>query len=401
MSKRPSPPAPARAAERTEDLLEAASSAILLGGQRLLALMLQTLGDGTPEDGEAFGMAGKQFRAVGTELGAAVPAGDWTGTGSDAYGQQNADQRGRAESIADTDHEVHRVLAGEAYQVTFHRKQIVELYNWLGELSRYTEWLGLVPRYGEAAKVVVEFAAVQTALTSAQCELKNMRAEAAANAMRLRALVDRYQAIAATALLPEGEFGGGPQPEPGPGSPVYGEAEFDGMGGRLGAPAPLRSAGGLANIGADGPLAAEGSAPGPEALEDTGDSRAAAGTEAQRDQPNPAAGLAGLVGVAGVVPALAAAVTAPLTALVAPAGGAVAAVVGAVAQGAVASQEPETAGDDEGEPAGPAGPDSAVPQQVIDPAAEDSGTGGSGTATVNADDTRVPDAAARPSAMGR
>ncbi|MDX1873424.1 EspA/EspE family type VII secretion system effector [Mycolicibacterium sp. 120266] len=397
MSKRPSPPAPARAAERTEDLLEAASSAILLGGQRLLAQMLQTLGEGTPEDGEAFGMAGKQFRAVGTELGAAVPAGDWTGTGSDAYAQQNADQRGRTGSIADTDHEVHRVLAGEAYQVTFHRKQIVELYNWLGELSRYTQWLELVPRYGEAAKVVVEFAAVQTALTSAQCELKNMRAEAAANAMRLRDLVGRYQAIAATARLPEGEFEGGPEPA----SPVHGEADFDGMGGRLGAPAPLRSAGGLARVGTDGPFAAEGSDLGPEALEDTGDNRAAAGTEAQRDQPNPAAGLAGLVGVAGVVPALAAAVTAPLTALVAPAGGAVAAVVGAVAQGAAASQEPETAGDDEGEPAGPAGPDSAVPQQVIDPAAEDSGTGGSGTATVNADDTRVPDAAARPSAMGR
>lgn len=397
MSKRPSPPAPSRAGERAEDLLEAASSTILVSGQRLLALMLQTLGDGTPEDGEAFGMAGKQFLAVGTELGAAVPAGDWTGTGSDAYAQQNADQRGRTGSIADTDHEVHRVLADEAYQVTFHRKEIVELYNWLGELSRYTEWLGLVSRYGEAAKVVVEFAAVQTALTSARCELKNMRAEAAANAMRLRALIDRYQAIAATALLPDGEFEGGP----GPGSPVYGEADFYGMGSMLGAPAPQRSTGGLAHVGTDGSFTAEGSDPGPEALQETGDSRAAAGTEAQGDQPNPAAGLAGLAGVAGVVPALAAAMTAPLTALVAPAGGAVAAVVAAVAQGAAADPEPETAGDEEAEPTEPAGLDSAVPQQVIDSAAEDSGTGGSRTATVNADDTRVPDAAARPSAMGR
>ncbi|MCV7210709.1 EspA/EspE family type VII secretion system effector [Mycolicibacterium canariasense] len=400
MSKRPAPPgppttAPSRAGDIGEFVLDAAGSTILVAGQRLLARMRQTLGEGTPDDGEAFGMAGKQFRAVDTVLGSAMPAGDWTGAGSDAYTRQNLDQRGRTESIADADHEVHRVLAGEAYQVTYHREKIDELCDWLGELSQYTQWLGLVPRYGEAAKIVVESAAVQTALESAECELKNMRTEAAVNAMRLRDLVDRYQAIAATAQLPGTEYGGPPESVgPDHENPVLGEAGFGGMGGKLGAPARMRPAGGSGADGAGGPPAPEG----PEAAEDA---RAAGATAQVQDQPNPAAGLAGLVGVAGVGPALAAALTTPLTALAAPAGGAVAAVVQAAVQGAAARQEPDAAGDDEGDPTEPAGPDAAVPEQLTKPAAEDGGTGGSGTATVNAGDTRVPEAAARPSATGR
>ncbi len=400
VSKRPAPPGPpptdrSRAGDIGEFVLDAVGSAILVAGQRLLARMRQTLGEGTPDDGEAFGMAGKQFRAVDTVLGPAMPAGDWTGTGSDAYARQNLDQRGRAGSIADADHEVHRVLAGEAYQVTYHREKIRELYNWLGELSQYTQWMELVPRYGEAAKVVVEAAAVQTALESAECELKNMRAEAAENAMRLRDLVGRYQAIAATAVLPDREFGGPAAPGgPGAGGPVHGEASFDGMGGKLGAPAPVRPAGGIAADGTEGPLAPAG----PEAFEDA---RAAGSDEGVRDQPNPAAGLAGLVGVAGVVPAMAAALTTPLAALAAPAGGAVAAVVQAAVQGAAVRQDPDAAGDDGDEPTEPVGPGAAVPEQLMHPAVEDGGTGGSGTATVNAGDTRVPDAAARPSATGR
>jgi hypothetical protein len=387
VSRRPAPPgppatAPSRTGEIGDFLLDAVGSTILIGGQRLLARMRRTLGDGTPEDGKAFGVAGKQFRATDRVLGAAVPSGDWTGAGSDAYTQQNARQQLRAGSLADADHEVHRVLAGEAYQVTFHRNQIDELYNWLGELSQYTRWLELVPRYGEAAKVVVESAAVQTALTSAECELNNMRQEAADNAARLRDLVDHYQGIAASALLPEGGFEGPPAPgATDRGSPLHDEPVPGAVGGRVGGPAA-------------GPQPGQGYPP---------DESAA--TDEQGGGRDPATGLAGLAGMGslvGVVPAMAAALTTPLAASVAPASGAVAAVVQAAVQAAAAVRQDRDDGeDDEGGETGAAGADAAVPAEPASPSAQDGGTGGSGTATVNAGDTRVPDAAARPSATGR
>lgn len=394
MSKRPKPPTPpdkdaSHAGDIAEFLVEAVGSQILTGGQWLLTQMKDTLGEGEPDDGQTFGAAGDRFRTTDAELGGAAPGGRWTGGGSEAYADQTARQRLRAESAADTDREVHRVLAGEAYQVAFHRRQIDELYNWLGELSEYTQWLDVIPRYGEAAKLVVETSAVQAALSSAGFELANMHNEASENAGKLKDLVGRYRAIAATAVLPDAGFGGplpsasapGPQADGGvtagamgPGTGSSGESGWAAMGGAIGG-------------AADGEIE-PGSAP----PDETG------------AQGSPAA-LAGLVGLAGVVPALAAALTTPLGALLAPAGGLVAAVLQtglqASAQAAGVSEARQQP-DDQAE-SDAAGNDTATPvgEELIHASAEDGGTGGARPANVNAGNTDVPAAAAPTSALGR
>jgi hypothetical protein len=359
VSARPTPPGPSRKdGALTDALVEAVGSHILAGGQWLLTEMKRTLGDGDPDDGRAFGAAAEGFRSADAELGGAVAADHWAGEGADAYADQNARQRLRAESAADADREVHRVLAGEAYQVSFHRRQIDELYNWLGELSEYTRWLDLVPRYGDAAKLVVESAAVHTALASAGFEVANMHQEAADNADKLKDLVGRYQAIAAGAELPDGGFGG---PGGGPAGPPDAEPDDLGaMGGAVGAAEDLAKSTGV----------------------DTA------------DQPGPPAALAGLFGMAGALPALATAFTAPLAALLAPAGGLVAAAVQAAAQGVAAGpREHQPDDEDESEP----DPSStAVPDELIHVRAEDSGPGGSDPANVNPGHTPVSDAATQP-----
>ncbi|MBI3227740.1 MAG: hypothetical protein HYZ39_22065 [Mycolicibacterium cosmeticum] len=373
MSTRPRPPSPPKknSSPVVDAAVEAVGSQILTVGQALLTQMKDTLGEGDPDDGQAFGAAADRLRSADAGLGAAALAERWTGAGSDAYADQNSRQRLRAESVADTDHEVHRVLAGEAFQVGYHRRQIDELYNWLGELSEYTQWLDLVPRYGDAAKLVVETAAVNTAVTSAGFELANMHHEASENAGRLKDLVGRYQAIAATAELPDTGFGGPapggavadpghlPAPPDEPGAPTRGgsvapDPDFGPMGGAIGVP--------------------EDSAPG-----DAG------------QQGSPAA-LAGPVGIAGMVPALAAALTTPLGALLAPAGGLVAAAVQAAVQ-AAREQQRDTEADDGAAPGD--GHDAAVPDGLIQTSAQDSGTDGSGTATVSS--TGVSEAATQPS----
>ena len=382
MSTRPKTPGPPKkdASPVVDFLVEAVGSHILTVGQSLLTQMRQTLGDGDPDDGQTFGAAGDRFRSADSELGSASPAEGWTGDGSDAYADQNSRQRLRAESVADTDREVHRVLAGEAFQVGYHRRQIDELYNWLGELSEYTQWLDLVPRYGDAAKLTVETAAVQTALTSAGFELANMHSEASQNAGRLKDLVGRYQAIAATATLPDDGFGG-PAPDgsvsgPGmppalpalPGEPTSGAAaapsgtefDFGPMGGAIGVPD-----------------------------DDLTTSEPASGEPGQQ---GPAAALAGLVGIAGLVPALASALTTPLGALLAPAGTLVAAVVQAAAA-APRDQQPDTEDDDGAVPG--ESRDAAVPDGLIQASAPDSGTSASGTATVSG--TGVSEAVTQPS----
>ncbi len=390
MSTRPKPPSPPKrdTSAVVDFLVEAAGSQILTVGQALLTQMKHTLGEGDPDDGQAFGVAADRFRSADSELGAASPTEQWVGDGSDAYADQNSRQRLRAESVADTDHEVHRVLAGEAFQVGYHRRQIDELYNWLGELSEYTQWLDLVPRFGDAAKLMVETAAVNTALTSAGFELANMHDEASQNAARLKDLVGRYQAIAATAKLPDGGFGGpalggsvanpgkAPAPPAVPGAPTGGgpagpetsaplgaEPEFGSMGGAIGEP-----------DGADSLVAPDFAA------------------EDARRQESPAA-LAGLIGIAGLVPVLASALTTPLGALLAPAGAlAVAAVQAAAA--APRAQQPDIEDDEDGATPGE-GRDGAVPDGLIQASAPDSGSSATGTATVS--DTGVSEAVTQPS----
>ena len=197
------------------ELVEAIGSEVLGIGQWLVSQMKRTTGEGAPENGLRFGQAYKQFNAVDDTLQVAVPNESWGGSGSHAYADQNTRQQVRSETMADADREVLKVLSREAFQINYHRDKLEGQYNFLGELSKYTFALQFIPRYGEAAKIAIELAAVQSALSASSVELYQLHSEVNQNAAELQQTVGRYSGVAHTAELSGADFGGPPPPPPG------------------------------------------------------------------------------------------------------------------------------------------------------------------------------------------
>src|ERR1700733_3670824 len=128
--------------------LRAADSPILDGGQVVIAGMKLTTGIGEPEHGDRFGRGGARFHDAGTTLRSAQPTASWSGEGADSYAAQNVQQTARTKAIAAVDHEVHRVIAEEAFQVGFHRGRLDDWSNFLADFGLVTFALGLIPGVG-------------------------------------------------------------------------------------------------------------------------------------------------------------------------------------------------------------------------------------------------------------
>ena len=190
-----------RVGEVAEKLLDAAGSDLLDFGQAVITGLKNTMGDGDPETGEVFGQAQTTFDAVNETLKSAVPAG-WDGSGSYAYADQNTRQQLRSEAMADADHEVHKVLYREAAQITLRRGHLDDQYNFLANTSYVTFPLQFIPRYGEAMKLAVEIAALQTALGESYYQMNQVQSEVAQNAAELQQAVGRYSGVAGGAELP-------------------------------------------------------------------------------------------------------------------------------------------------------------------------------------------------------
>ena len=197
--------------------LRAADSPILDGGQVVIAGMKLTTGIGEPEHGDRFGRGGARFHDAGTTLRSAQPTASWSGEGADSYAAQNIQQTARTKAIAAVDHEVHRVIAEEAFQVGFHRDHLDDWSNFLADFGLVTFALGLIPGVGQELKAAAELHAVLAAVISSSTELHQMSSEAEANAANLQQLVARYENVAQTAnLSPTGADPGPPPPPPPP-----------------------------------------------------------------------------------------------------------------------------------------------------------------------------------------
>jgi hypothetical protein len=186
---------------KSERLLDAAGSDLLDYGQTVIAGLKSTTGEGAPENGEAFGHAQSMFDGVNQTLKSAVPIG-WDGSGSYTYADQNTRQQLRSQAMADADHEVHKVLYREAAQITLRRGYLDDQYNFLANTSYVTLPLQFIPRYGEAMKLAVEIAALQTALGESYYQVSRLQSEVAQNAAELQQAVGRYSGVADGAQLP-------------------------------------------------------------------------------------------------------------------------------------------------------------------------------------------------------
>ena len=116
--------------------------------------------------------------------------------------------------MADADHEVHKVLYREAAQITLRRGYLDDQYNFLANTSYVTLPLQFIPRYGEAMKLAVEIAALQTALGESYYQMNQLQSEVAQNAAELQQAVGRYSGVADGAELPGAAVTFDPPPPP-------------------------------------------------------------------------------------------------------------------------------------------------------------------------------------------
>jgi hypothetical protein len=197
--------------------LRAANAPILAGGQLVIAGMKLTTGFGEPEDGARFGQGGARLHGVAATLMSAQPTENWSGAGATAYAVQDVKQMTRTRAMAAADHEVHGVLATEAYQIGLHRDRLDGLYNWLADVGLLTSALGLVPGVGQGLKAAADAQAVLVAVGRSSLELDQLSSEVEANAAALQQLVGRYEKVEQTADLSQpGEDQGPPAPPPAP-----------------------------------------------------------------------------------------------------------------------------------------------------------------------------------------
>ena len=210
-----------RAGEVVEKLMDAAGSDLLEFGQAVITGLKNTTGQGDPESGEVFGQAQRTFNGVDETLRSAVPIG-WDGSGSYAYADQNTRQQLRTEAMADADHEVHKVLYREAAQITLRRGYLDDQYNFLANTSYVTFPLQFIPRYGEAMKLVIEIAALQTALGESGYQMNQLQSEVAQNAAELQQAVGRYSGVADGAEVSGAAVNFDPPPPPTGGGAVPG-----------------------------------------------------------------------------------------------------------------------------------------------------------------------------------
>ena len=164
-------------------------------GQLIIAGMKRTTGEGSPDTGALFGHGHNGFSKAGKTLRSAVPDDSWDGAGSRAYADQNTRQQVRTESMADADRAVHSVLGREALQINMRRDILDDQSDFLAKTSYATFPLQFIPRYGEAAKLAIETAALQAALLCAY-ELYQLHSDVSANAAELRQAVGRYAGVA-------------------------------------------------------------------------------------------------------------------------------------------------------------------------------------------------------------
>jgi hypothetical protein len=261
--------------------LRVANAPILDGGQLVIAGMKLTTGLGGPEDGERFGRGGARLHDACATLRSALPTASWTGAGADSYTVHNVEQIDRSRAMAAADHQVHGVLATEAFQVSFHRDRLDDWYNWLADVGLVTFALGLIPGVGQGMKAAADAQAVLIAVGRSSSEVHQLSSEVGANAAALQQLVGRYENLGQTANISQTGQDQNPPPPPAPPSAPHEQSPKDRPGdeqpedtaptppaeqppGNLGqVVAPTPTSGGSGSAGRSGPRAMGGPPPAP------------------------------------------------------------------------------------------------------------------------------------------
>ena len=165
-------------------------------GQRIIADMRTTTGDGEPDDGAQFDKGRREFGIARLALRAAAADDRWDGAGARAYADQNTRQQVRTETMADADQAVFSVLVREALQIKLRRDTLDDQSDMLARTSSATFPLQFIPSYGEAAKLAIQSTALSGALLVSAQALHDLHEDVSTNAAELSQAVGRYAGVA-------------------------------------------------------------------------------------------------------------------------------------------------------------------------------------------------------------
>ncbi|MGJ6121268.1 EspA/EspE family type VII secretion system effector [Mycolicibacterium sp. Y3] len=197
-----------------------ADSKILSAAQLAIEAEKATTGSGDPEDGNGYHDSAVRMQAVVQTLSDADPRDDrWNGRAAVTYTATNSAHRKHASAVQAADQEIANILSAEATQVSRTRRTLDETNQYLSDYGAATAWMNFVPGLAQA-KAVADIAAASAALLTTNTTMAVLVADAAQNALRVRAQIDSYVAAADLPARPDL-----PQTEqPGEGEPFVSQA---------------------------------------------------------------------------------------------------------------------------------------------------------------------------------
>ena len=176
------------AGDVADKLPDAAGSDLLDFGQSVITGLKSTTGQGDP-DGRSLRSGADEFRRGQRD---AEIRRSRRGLGRLRRGCLCRSEHPTAAAVRGDGRRGSRGAQGvyrEAAQITLRRGYLDDQYNFLANTSYVTFPLQFIPRYGEAMKMAVEIAAMQTALGESYYQMNQLQSEVAQNAAELQQAV--------------------------------------------------------------------------------------------------------------------------------------------------------------------------------------------------------------------
>jgi hypothetical protein len=171
---------------------EAIATPVIAGGLYVLTGISLSMGEGSPESGDAFSNGAELFQSNGKSLEGAYPTETWTGTASDAYMSQNSHQIQRATTMLEADNDIARILSTQAQQVHDARTEVDWASKGLAAMIPVAMALEATV-LGAPESIALQIAAVAVAAAAAGMAAGNLVSYAQQNAAQLHEAADKYR----------------------------------------------------------------------------------------------------------------------------------------------------------------------------------------------------------------
>lgn len=171
---------------------EAIATPVIQGGLYVLTGISVSMGEGSPENGDAFVNGAELFQCNGKSLESAYPTETWSGSASDAYMSQNSHQIQRATTMLEADNDIARTLSTQARQVKDARTEVDWASKGLAAMIPVAMALEATV-LGAPESIALQIAAVAVAAAAAGMAAGNLYNQVTHNAAQIREATERYR----------------------------------------------------------------------------------------------------------------------------------------------------------------------------------------------------------------